>query len=129
MVGNIDAAWSEISRVLAPGGILISTDIYVRAPHQAAGFNSIPGVSCLKGAKSRDEIVSRMQRAGFTLLAWEDHSEALKRLAAELVLAGGSLQALWEAAGDPAVATACSAAVRQARLGYYLAVARKEAIP
>jgi hypothetical protein len=70
-----------------------------------------------------------MQRSGFALLAWEDHSEALKRLAAELVLACGSLQALWGAAGDPGGAPACAAAVRQARLGYFLSVARKEVSP
>jgi hypothetical protein len=53
----------------------------------------------------------------------------LKRLAAELVLAGGSLQALWGATGDSSGGTDGAAAVRQARLGYFLSVARKEAIP
>jgi hypothetical protein len=67
-----------------------------------------------------------MQRFGFALLVWEDHSETLKRLAAELVFACGSLQALWGAVGGPSGATACAAAVRQARPGYFLSVARKE---
>jgi len=129
LVDDIDAAWREIRRVLAPGGFLVLTDIYVRAPRQAAGLSMLPGASCLRGAKSRDEIVGRMQRSGFMLLDWEDHSEALKRLAAELVLACGSLQALWGAAGGPGGATACATAVRQARIGYFLSVARKEVIP
>ncbi len=129
LVDDIDAAWREIRRVLAPGGFLVLTDIYVRAPHPAAGRTTLPGASCLRGAKSRDEIVGRMQRSGFTLLAWEDHSEALKRLAAELVLACGSLQALWGTVGSPGDATACATAVRQARIGYFLSVARREVIP
>jgi ubiquinone/menaquinone biosynthesis C-methylase UbiE len=129
LVADMDAAWREICRVLAPGGFLILTDIYARAPHQAAGLRTLPGTSCLKGARSRDEIVARMQRSGFALLAWEDHSEALKRLAAKLVLACGSLQSLWGAVGDPGGAPACAAAVRQARLGYFLSIARKGAPP
>ncbi len=129
LVADIDAAWREIHRVLKPGGILVLTDIYARAPHQATGLTALPEASCLRGARSSDEIVGRMQRSGFTLLAWEDHSEALKRLAAELVLACGSLQSLWGTTDDPASATACPTAVRQARLGYFLSVARKEGIP
>lgn len=129
LVGDVNAAWSEIRRVLAPGGILILTDIYARGPYQATNLNSLPGTSCLKGARSREELVGRMHRFGFTLLAWEDHSEALKRLAAELVLAGGSLQTLWGAVGDSGEGTDGATAVRQARLGYFLAMARKAVIP
>lgn len=129
LVDDVDAAWREIRRVLAPGGFLILADIYARAPHPAAGLTSLPGASCLRGARPRDEIVGRMQRCGFALLVWEDHSEALKRLAAELVLACGSLQALWGAVGGPGDATACATAVRQARIGYFLSVARREVIP
>jgi arsenite methyltransferase len=129
LVDDVDAAWREIRRVLAPGGFLILADIYARAPHPAAGLTSLPGASCLRGARPRDEIVGRMQRCGFALLVWEDHSEALKRLAAELVLACGSLQGLWGAVGGPGDATACATAVRQARIGYFLSVARREVIP
>lgn len=129
LVADVDAAWREIRRVLAPGGFFILTDIYARAPCQAAGLSSLRGASCLKGARSRGELVGRMQRFGFTLLAWEDHSAALKRLAAELVLGCGSLLALLGAAGGSSGGTACADAVRRARFGYFLAVARKEAIP
>jgi len=129
LVADIDAAWHEIHRVLAPGGFLILTDIYARGPRPDSGLSMLPGNACLKGASSREEIAGRMQRSGFALLVWEDHSEALKRLAAELVLACGSLQALWGAAGGPGGATACASAVRQARPGYFLSVARKEVSP
>jgi hypothetical protein len=70
-----------------------------------------------------------MRRFGFTLLRWEDHSEALKLLAARLVFACGSLQALWEGTDERAGGKACSSAVLSARPGYFLAVARKEDSP
>jgi arsenite methyltransferase len=70
-----------------------------------------------------------MHRSGFTLLAWEDHSEALKRLAAQLVFACGSLQAFWGAADACTPVNAFPSAVQRARPGYFLAVARKEGKP
>lgn len=129
LVADIDAAWREIRRVLAPGGILVLADIYARGPSASAGLTRLPGASCIRGARSRDETLGRMHRFGFTLLAWEDRSDALKRLAAELVLAGCSRQALWGMAGDSGEGTDCATAVRQARLGYFLSIARKEVIP
>jgi SAM-dependent methyltransferase len=127
LVEDTDAAWREIHRVLSPGGLLVLADIYARAPDKAGGLTSLPGICCLKGAKPRDELVDRMHRFGFTLLFWEDHSEALKRLAARLVFACGSLQALWGATDE--CGNACPSAVRSARPGYFLAVARKEDTP
>jgi len=124
LVEDRDAAWREILRVLAPGGLLVLADIYARVPAQAAGPASLPADCCIRGARPRDEWMDRMRRCGLMLLAWEDHSGALKRLAARLVFAYGSLPALW---GDSRVCgEGYSAALRRARPGYFLAVARKE---
>jgi SAM-dependent methyltransferase len=129
LVTDLDAAWREIRRVLAPGGYLVLADLFARTPDRAAGLTSLPGTSCLKGARPRSEWLDRMHRSGFTLLAWEDHSEALKRLAARLVFACGSLQALWGAAGGNACGENDASALRRARPGYFLAVARKDQRP
>jgi ubiquinone/menaquinone biosynthesis C-methylase UbiE len=129
LVEDIDAAWREIHRVLVPGGHLVLADIYARGPHPAGGLASLSGTCCLKGAASRDELIGRMQRFGFTLLVWEDHSEALKRLAARLVFACGSLQALWSAVDDHPWGKGYPSAIHSARPGYFLAVARKGESP
>jgi SAM-dependent methyltransferase len=129
LVEDTDAALREFCRVLAPGGFLVLADVYARAPEHAEGLTSLPVTCCLKGATSRDELMDRMQRSGFTLLAWEDHSGALKRLAARLVFACGSLQAFWGAAGACAPVNAYPSAIQRARPGYFLAVARKEGNP
>jgi len=129
LMEDTDAALREFYRVLTPGGLLVLADVYARAPDHAEGLTSLPVTCCLKGARSRDELVSRMHRSGFTLLVWEDHSEALKRLAAQLVFACGSLQTLWGAVGAGAAVNAHPPAIHRARPGYFLAVARKEGTP
>jgi hypothetical protein len=73
--------------------------------------------------------MDRMRRCGLTLLAWEDHSGALKRLAARVVFACGSLQALWGAAGGHACGKDDASTLRRARPGYFLAVGRKDQRP
>jgi arsenite methyltransferase len=129
LMEDTDAALREFCRVLAPGGLLVLADVYARAPDHAGCLTSLSVICCLKGASSRDEMVGRMHRSGFTLLVWEDHSEALKRLAAQLVFACGSLQALWGATGACASVNEYPSAVHRARPGYFLAVARKEGTP
>lgn len=129
LVQDMDAAWREIHRVLAPGGLLVLADIYLRTPDPAGGLASLPGTCCLKGARPRNELTERLRRFGFMLLRWEDHSEALKRLAARLAFACGSLQALWEGTEELAGGKACPSALVSVRPGYFLAVARKEGSP
>jgi arsenite methyltransferase len=128
LVADPAAAWREFHRVLAPGGLLMLADVYARAPDHACGLKTLRGTCCLKGAISRDELMNRMHRAGFTLLVWQDHSAALKRLAAQLVFACSpvSLQALWGTIDEGGCANVYPPAAYQARPGYFLAVARKE---
>jgi len=128
LVEDAGAAWREFHRVLTPGGLLLLADVYVRSPEHTGELASIPATCCLKGATSRDDLVGRMQQSGFTLLVWEDHSEALKRLAAQLVFACGSLQALWGVTGADTTVNPLPPAVNRARPGYFLAVARKESV-
>jgi ubiquinone/menaquinone biosynthesis C-methylase UbiE len=129
LIEDTDAAWSEVYRVLAPSGFLVVADIYARVPDKTGILKTIPGTCCLKGAQTRDELVSRLHHSGFTLLVWDDHSEALKRLAAQLVFACGSLQALWGTTDACASVNEYPSAIRRTRPGYFLAVARKEGTP
>jgi arsenite methyltransferase len=124
LVADPAAAWREWARVLAPGGFLILADLYLRAPGHARRPGSQSGTCCLQGAGSRGELVDHLRRHGFSPVTWEDHTAFLKHLAARLVFAGWPLATLW---GSNA---ACAAgpdpsAIRRARPGYFLAVARK----
>lgn len=112
----------EFHRTLAPGGILILSDIYQRVP--AAGAIPAAGVRCcLNGAVSRETVQSMVRRAGFNIFLWEDHTPMLKRLAAEIVFAYGSMSAFWSALGREPGAAACAPGAMKP--GYYLLAAIK----
>lgn len=125
LVADPDAAWREIQRVLAPGGLFVLADIYAHGHGHPGKPASPPAAGCLEGAQPRDALVSRMHRFGFRLLVWEDHSELLKRLAARLVFACGSLEALRALTAGHACREAPASAPRRIRGGYFLSVARK----
>ena len=97
-------ALAEFQRVLRSGGYLILSDLYSR---------DYTGVSD-RGAVPRVQVGAWLSACGFEPLFWEDHTSALKELAARLILANGSLEGLCCGAGNAGRWT-----------GYYLLVARK----
>jgi ubiquinone/menaquinone biosynthesis C-methylase UbiE len=124
LVADIDGTWQEFHRVLVPGGYLVVADIYLRASEQARRLDSAGVTGCLRGARTRRELINRLNQSGFTLISWEDHSEHLKRLVAQLVFAGVSFS-VPGGNGSRSSVTKNRNALRRARPGYFLMVARK----
>lgn len=125
LLGDPFAVLRACRRALQPGGALLVSDLFLRAP----GGNGPPGTvslcsearsSCADGARAREEWESLLARAGFFLHYFEDHSRALAELAARLI---------WYGAADaPAMdGLAAHCACRGGRaLGYGLWIAQKE---
>jgi len=129
LVADTGQAWRELHRVLVCGGYLVVADVYARAPEHARRLQSVFAAGCLRGARSREALVSRLDETGFSLLVWEDHSQDLKRLAAQLAFAGRPWQTFWQGAGEGVTRDDARAVIRSARPGYFLMVARKRGKP
>lgn len=124
-MGSFDQTLSEIQRVLRHGGRLAVSDIYVRRPEGRPALQALP-LSCgLAEAQPQAELVASFQRHGFEILVWEDHSETLKHLAGELILAHGSLSGFWNQSEPAADPLDIQIAIGKARLGYFLLIAQK----
>jgi len=128
-----DRVLREYHRVLAADGKLILSDIYLqgaRSGEQGAGeeenLRGEPVDGCLRGASPACSVKKLLSEAGFAELLWEDHTPLLKELAARLVLAYGSMDALWGGIKDAGCSGFGLAAMAALRPGYYLLVARKE---
>jgi SAM-dependent methyltransferase len=123
------AALAELNRVLAADGILILSDVYARNPEGVGILRGLKTPCYLYKAQTREEIMHALEAHHFSILLWEDHSETLKDLTAQLIWSDG-LEALYgrpvgkgreveEGQPNPQQALA------DARLGYFLLVARK----
>jgi arsenite methyltransferase len=114
-------ALHEVNRVLGPDGKLILSDIYLRGEGDEKDHREDALDGCLKGARPTSFTETMLSKAGFSIILWEDHTLLLRELAARLVLAHGSADALWEGLKD----ACCFSSMAALKLGYYLLVARK----
>ena len=107
----------EFSRVLRPEGFLIQSDVYGLVRDERCSGIATSDKNPSSSLLTRDDIESFLVDAGFHLVAWEDHTNRLKELAAQLILSSSS---------DTGFLDSVRALfARRARPGYYLLVAQK----
>ena len=118
----------ESHRLLKEGGRLVLSDLYLRNPAGKPEGCRLPAHGCLKGVLAREELLGYVRAAGFCVLLWEDHSEALKRYAAELLFSCGSADEFrtlfWRGGGDKD-GEEFRRVITSTKPGYFLLVAEK----
>jgi arsenite methyltransferase len=120
VMADAGAALAEFRRILVPGGRLILADVYRRSTNGPELPQDSSMAPCLYGAPTRAQITKKLVEHGFEIAIWQDRSDALKYLAARLILAGGSPAQLWGGVCGDAAGTAA-----RLKLGYYWLVAGK----
>ncbi len=117
-------ALAEFNRVLIPGGRLIVTDLYARV---GAGIDDmgLPATSCLAGMRTREELAGELEKAGFIIESWEDHTPKLSEFVIRMIMEHGSLQPFWECECENGDSQLIQDAVSKTRPGYFLLIARK----
>ncbi len=127
LMPDLGRALAAFSRVLRGGGMLVVSDMCARAPDGFPAVSPLPMATCLGSALSSAALAPVLAAHGLDLVLWEDHTRALKELAARIIFEHGSLAQFWHCtAGD----TGTGEAMRQAAVGitpgYFLLLARKE---
>jgi hypothetical protein len=74
---------------------------------------------------SRQQIFDKLSVHGFDIIFWEDHSDVLKHLAVQFIMSYGSMQQFWQRMTPAGEVVDIHQAIRQAKPGYYLLIARK----
>lgn len=128
LMADPDRALAEWRRVLAPGGVLIVSDMYARQPAGLPAARELPLACCLSQAMTQAEVLARIRQAGLDLLLWEDHTRALRQLTGEIIMAHGSLEEFWaQMAPRSAPPAAIQAALSATRPGYFVLIAANNA--
>ena len=118
---------ADFFRVLRPGGLLALSDIYLRSLPDEECKRAWPNRSCFFQATDLETVREMVSRAGFEILNLEDHSQLLKKTAAEFIFAHGSLRGFWEAVmGDSKRAKAVCAASAVTRPGLFLLIGQRK---
>lgn len=82
---NKEAVWSEVFRVLKPGGRFVVSDIYATAPIADEYRNDPQAVAeCWAGAVTRAEYLTMLEETGFTNIIILEESEPYAKGMAEV---------------------------------------------
>ncbi|SFL66271.1 Methyltransferase domain-containing protein [Desulfomicrobium norvegicum] len=110
---------AEFRRVLRPGGTLALADIYARG----CRTGDWPVRCCFAQATDLQTVMEQVAGAGFEIDVIEEHTELLKKTAADFVFRHGSLHGFWQAVtGDPVLAQMACDASRASKPGLFLLI-------
>jgi SAM-dependent methyltransferase len=128
VMGDPGRALDEFRRVLKLGGRLILSDVYTRNSETVHKLKQMPLECCLRGAVSKENVLTRLTNRHFRIDLWEDRSDLLARFAVQLIFSYGSMNQFWlQSSAEPIDAEEIRRAVSVAKPGYFLLIAKKVA--
>lgn len=113
---------AECGRILAAGGKLAISDLYIRDTGSITLAANRPERDCVSGIMTCEELAKLLTIHGFNTMVWEDQSDCLKEYVARFVMEYGSVQPLRRCIGASLNNRLLS---QTGKLGYFLLVAEK----
>jgi arsenite methyltransferase len=117
-------ALQECARVLRGGGFLILSDVFAAPVPAGVRPEADSQPAGAKVPLGKKDLLSLLERFGFSLLLWEEHERLLKEFAARMILGGARLPDSWICGQGLKVRKPESA-----RLSYFLLVGLKRSGP
>lgn len=125
---DLDQVLKEIFRVLKPGGWLVINDVYARNPEGLKPLQELNFETCIRRALPKEKLLNKLVGNGFNIVDWSDHTNLLTQLTVNLIMTHGSMTKFWlkssSCSVDPNLA---QAAIKQAKMGYFQLIAKKDA--
>jgi len=124
-VQDLDRVLAQCARVLLPGGRLMISDLYARAP-LAVDKRRAMEATCATNLFAAEALRNKLCSFGFTVNHFEDCSNALASFTAQYLWNHGSLEALWHCQDGAAASCALDPTMKAVRAGYFLLLATLE---
>ncbi len=120
----------EIYRLLAPGGLMILSDMYARNPSGIGPLKTALSGGCFTSLWSQHEIISLIRSKKIKEVLWEDHSEAIRSMMGKIMFEYGSMNNFWCCLFDQNAKPTGNSLnfqllLSRARVGYFLMVVQK----
>ncbi|MDR3725360.1 MAG: class I SAM-dependent methyltransferase [Terracidiphilus sp.] len=122
---DLDRVLAQCARVLLPGGRLMISDLYARAP-RAVDKRRAMEATCTTNLFSAEALRNKLCSFGFTVNHFEDCSNALASFTAQYLWNHDSIDELWHCQRDAAAGCALDPTMKSVRAGYFLLVATLE---
>ena len=127
VISDKNRALAEFNRALCPAGRLVVTDVYTRDPQAINSISDLALPFCMSDIMTKKGLSDSLSKNGFGIDLWEDHSYVLKEFIINQIMEGGALWPYGSCnAPDSEDWPTNMKALKQASLGYFLLIARKE---
>jgi SAM-dependent methyltransferase len=122
---DLDCVFAQCARVLIPGGRLMISDLYARAP-RAVDEHRAMEATCATNLFAAEALRNKLCSFGFTVNHFEDCSNALASFTAQYLWNHDSLDDLCHCQDGAAASCVLDPSMKAVRAGYFMLLATLE---